>query len=57
MKQGKRDDGYRISDSLWEKIEPLLQAPKSHPLECHRPRIPNHTAMSAIPLLLRAGMR
>ncbi len=35
MKQGTGDDGYRVSDGdvLREQIEPLLPAPKPHPLE------------------------
>jgi transposase len=57
MKQGKRDDGYRISDALWEQIEPLLPAPKPHPLGCHRPRVSNRAAMDAILLVLRTGMQ
>lgn len=36
MKQGKSDDGFRMSDTLWEQMKPLLPAPKSHPLGCHR---------------------
>jgi transposase len=57
MKQGKRDDGYRMSDALWEQIEPLLPAPKLHPLGCHRPRVSNRAAMDAILLVLRTGMQ
>lgn len=33
MKQSKRDDGFRMSDALWERMEPLLPAPKAHPLD------------------------
>ncbi|WP_192805327.1 IS5 family transposase [Noviherbaspirillum aerium] len=57
MKQGKRDDGFRMSDVLWQQIEPLLPAPKPHPLGCHRPRVPNRAAMDAILLVLRTGMQ
>ena len=32
-----RDDGWRIPDWLWERMEPLLPAPPPHPLGCHRP--------------------
>lgn len=55
MKQCKRDDGFRLSDELWERIEPLLPAPKAHPLGCHRPRVSNRAAMDAILLVLRTG--
>ena len=57
MKSGKRDDGYRISDALWEQIEPLLPAPKPYPQGCHRPRVSNRAAMDAILLVLRPGMQ
>lgn len=56
MKQGKGDDGFRLSDELWECMEPLLPAPKAHPLGCHRPRVPNRAAMDAILLVLRTDM-
>ena len=52
-----RDDGWRIPDWLWERMEPLLPAPPSHPLGCHRPRVPNRDAMDAILLALRTGMQ
>jgi len=52
-----RDDGWRISDWLWERIEPLLPAPPEHPLGCHRPRVANRAAMNAIFLVLRTGMQ
>jgi transposase len=57
MKQGKHDDGFRMSDALWERMAPLLPAPKVHPLGCHRPRVPNRAAMDAILLVLRTGMQ
>lgn len=57
MKKRSRDDGCRMSDELWMRMEPLLPAPKSHPLGCHRPRIPNRIAMDAILLVLRTGMQ
>lgn len=57
MKQGKQDDGFRMSDALWEQMEPLLPEPKPHPLGCHRPRVPNRAAMDAILLVLRTGMQ
>ena len=52
-----RDDGWRIPDWLWERMEPLLPAPPSHPLGCRRPRVPNRDAMDAILLVLQTGMQ
>jgi len=51
------DDGWRLPDWLWEQIEPLLPPPPPHPLGCHRPRVPNRSAMNAILLVLRTGMQ
>ena len=52
-----RDDGWRMPDWLWEKIEPLLPPPPPHPLGTRRPRIPNRRLMDAILLVLRSGMQ
>ncbi len=52
-----RDDGWRMPDWLWERIESLLLDPPSHPLGCHRPRVPDRSAMDAILLVLRTGMQ
>jgi len=52
-----RDDGWRIPDWLWERIESLLPAPPVHPLGCHRARVPDRAAMDAILLVLRTGMQ
>lgn len=52
-----RDDGWRIPDWLWERLEPLLPQPPPHPLGCHRRRVPNRMAMNAILLVLRTGMQ
>ena len=52
-----KDDDWRMPDWLWERIEPLLPAPPSHPLGCHRPRVPDRDAMEAILLVLRTGMQ
>jgi transposase len=52
-----RDDGWRMPDWLWEEVEPLLPAPPSHPLGCHRRRVPNRDAMDAILMVLRTGMQ
>lgn len=50
-----QDDGWRISDSLWERIKLLLPPPPSHPLGCHRPAIEPRKAMDAIFFVLRTG--
>jgi hypothetical protein len=34
-----KDDGWRIPDELWEKMEPLLPPRPKHPLGCHNPRV------------------
>ena len=53
-----RDDGWRMPDWLWERVEPLIPEPvDNHPLGCHRPRVPNRDAMDAILLVLRTGMQ
>ena len=52
-----RDDGWRMPDWLWQKIEPLLPPPPPHPLGTHRARIPNRRVMDAILLVLRTGMQ
>lgn len=51
------DDGWRMTDALWDRMEPLLPARKSHPLGCHNPRVPDRDAMNAILLVLRTGMQ
>lgn len=53
----KRDDGWRMPDWLWERIEPLLPRRPAHPLGCHNPRVPDRSAMDAILLVLRTGMQ
>lgn len=52
-----RDDGWRMPDWLWERIEPLLPPRPPHPLGCHNPRVPDRDAMDAILLVLRTGMQ
>ena len=53
-----RDDGWRMPDWLWERIESLIPEPvDEHPLGCHRPRVPNRAAMDAILLVLGTGMQ
>jgi len=52
-----RDDGWRLPDWLWERIEPLLPPLPFHPLGCCAPRVPDRDAMDAILLVLRTGMQ
>lgn len=52
-----KDDGWRVPDWMWERIEPLLPARPPHPLGCHNPRVPDREAMDAIMLVLRTGMQ
>ena len=52
-----RDDGWRIPDGTWERVEPLLPPRPPHPLGCHNPRVPDRDAMNAILLVLRTGMQ
>ena len=49
------DDGYRLPDSLWARMEPLLPLRPRHPLGCHNPRTPDRQAMDAILFVLRTG--
>ena len=50
------NDGWRISDALWEVMEPILPVPKDkHPLGCHRPRVDNRNAMNGVLFVLRTG--
>jgi len=51
-----KDDGWRISDELWDRMKPLLPLHRStHPLGCHRPRVDDRAAMNAILFVLRTG--
>lgn len=52
-----KDDGWRITDELWERLEPLLPERPPHPLGCHRSRVSDRAAMNAIFLVLRTGMQ
>ena len=49
------DDGFRVPDELWARMEPLLPPRPPHPLGCHRPRVPDRAAMDAIFFVLRTG--
>ncbi len=46
-----------VSDELWELAEPLLPVREkpSHPLGCHRPRIPDRQVLNGIFFVLRTG--
>ena len=50
-----RDDGWRLPDELWTRMEPLLPGRPKHPLGCHNPRVPDRAAMDAIFFVLRTG--
>jgi transposase len=52
-----RDDGWRMPDWLWERVEPLLPDPPEHPLGTHRRGLPKRQVMDAILLVLRTGMQ
>src|SRR3712207_6177645 len=49
------DDGWRLPDALWAKMEPLLPPRPKPPLGCHNPRVPDRAAMDAIFFVLRTG--
>jgi transposase len=57
MKQVLKDDGWRLPDEAWNRIEQQLPSRKAHPLGCHNPRIPDRTAMDGILFVLRMGIR
>ena len=50
-----RDDGWRLPDELWSKMELLLPLRPQHLLGCHSPRVPDRAAMDAIFFMLRTG--
>lgn len=52
-----KDDGWRMPDWLWMRIEPLLPERPAHPLGCHNPRVRDRDAMDSILLVLRTGMQ
>src|SRR5260221_1938524 len=52
-----RDDGWRMPDWLWERVEPLLPPPPEHPLGTHKRGVPKRQAMDAILLVLLTGMQ
>lgn len=45
-----------VVDAVWAAVEPLLQGPdRSHPLGCHRPRIPDRVCFEAMLIRLVTG--
>ena len=50
-----KDDGWRLPDRVWARMEPLLPPRPAHPLGCHRPRVSDRDAINAILLVLRTG--
>jgi len=50
-----KDDGWRIPEELWQKIQPLLPPPKPHRFRGHNPPVCPRTAMDAILFVLRTG--
>jgi putative transposase len=56
MKKQKGKNRYRISDELWEKIEPLIpKHPNTHRFGGGRPRVPDRKVMDGILFVLRTG--
>ena len=56
MKKRKTKNRYRISDELWEKIEPLIpKHPNTHRFGGGRPRVPDRKAIDGIFFVLRTG--
>lgn len=51
------DDGWRLPDALWARMQTLLPPRKPHPLGCHRPRVDDRCAMNGILFVLRTGMQ
>src|SRR2546425_13346091 len=52
-----KDDGWRMPEEVWARMEPLLPPRPAHPLGCHNPRVPDRDAMNAILLVVRTGMQ
>jgi putative transposase len=56
MKERKTKNRYRISDELWERIQPLLpKHPNKHRFGGGRPRASDRKCMDAIFFVLRTG--
>jgi len=52
-----KDDGWRLSNELWARMEPLLpvHTARPHPLGCHRRRMLDRAVREAILFVLRTG--
>ena len=50
-----QDDGWRLPEALWCRMEPLLPGRPAHPLGCHNPRVLDRAAMDGIFFVLRTG--
>ncbi len=55
QRRAVHDDGWRVPDELWVKMELLLPPRPKHPLGCHIPQVPDRAAMDAIFFVLRTG--
>lgn len=55
IKRRIHDDGWRLPDELWARMQPLLPPRPKHPLGCHNPRVSDRAAMDAIFFVLRTG--
>ena len=55
MRLGSKNAGWHISETLLQRMEPLLPPRKRHPLGCHNPCVPGRAAMNAILLVLGAS--
>ncbi|MBN8749646.1 MAG: IS5 family transposase [Variovorax sp.] len=55
MNRTKTADSWRLSDELWEKIQPLLPEHQPAPLRGGRPRKPDRVCADAIFFRLRTG--
>lgn len=56
MSDNDVNESYRISDQLWEQIEPLLP-PEPPETNVSRPRMDNRKAMEAIFYVFRTGCK
>jgi transposase len=52
-----RSPSWALSEELWLVLKPLLpeHRPSAHPLGCHRRRVDDRAAMTAILFVLRTG--
>lgn len=50
-----KNDNWKISDELWEKMKPLIPPGRKHRFGGHNPRVPDRDSMNAIMFVLRTG--